>query len=328
MKKTTCLALVVLFSVCLATTGFGEEFNKAGRSVLQFLKIGVGARQSAIGEASIASVQDINALYWNPAGISGIQSVEGSFSYNRWFAGMNYFSGAAGVRLGDIGIVALGFSALNYGSMEEALAVGGGGADTRTGATFTGKDLMMSLGFAHEFSENLSIGVNAKYIHEKLWIYGQKVFAFDVGTVYNTEFKGIRFAMSFQNFGGTVNFLNVSDREEGYDMPLIYRVGFATNLLDDKDGFLSLGDAHQLVLSFEAVNTNDFGERYNVGGEYTFGGFLALRGGYRFKYNEGNLSFGAGIRQKLSDLMLNLDFSYVSYEFLESPYRLTLSIGF
>jgi hypothetical protein len=328
MKKTMCLALVALLGVSLVTTGFGQEFNKAGRSVFQFLKIGVGARQSAIGEASIASVEDVNSLYWNPSGIAGIQSVEGSFSYNRWFVGMNYFTGAAGARLGDIGVVALGFSTLSYGSIDEALAVGSGGADTRTGSTFTGSDMMASLAFAHQFNENLSIGVSVKYIHEKLWIYSQKLLAFDVGTNYNTGFKGIKFAMSFQNFGSTVKFLDVSDRDEGYDLPLIYRIGFSTNLFDSKDGFFNLGDAHQFVLSFEAVNTNDFGERYNVGGEYAFGGFLFLRGGYRFLYDEGNLSLGAGIRQKVSDLMLNLDFSYVSYQFLESPYRLTLTVGF
>ena len=51
-----------------------QSFNKAGRASFQFLKIGVGARQTAIGEAGISVVRDVNAVFWNPGGITGIAS--------------------------------------------------------------------------------------------------------------------------------------------------------------------------------------------------------------------------------------------------------------
>ncbi|MBS4028301.1 MAG: hypothetical protein KGZ58_06650, partial [Ignavibacteriales bacterium] len=46
--------------------------QRAGISSFQFLKIGVGARGSAMGESFIAVVNDASALYWNPAGIAHI----------------------------------------------------------------------------------------------------------------------------------------------------------------------------------------------------------------------------------------------------------------
>jgi hypothetical protein len=98
--------------------------------------------------------------------------------------------------------------------------------------------------------------------------------------------------------------------------------------VDNKDGFLSLGEDHRFVLSFDALNTNDYGERYHLGGEYSFMDFLHLRGGYRFNYAEGNLSFGVGLQKQLSTFLVSVDYSFVSYEFLESPHRLTLTIGF
>jgi hypothetical protein len=223
-------------------------------------------------------------------------------------------------------VFALGASSLKYGEISEALAVGST-SDTRTGATFTGSDLLFSASFSHEFSEALSIGVTAKYAQEKLFIYSTSLVAFDVGTFYNTGFKGIRFGMSFQNFGKSVTFLSQGDREEGYDVPLVFRVGVAADVVGT-NGFLDLGADHRFTLCFESVNSNDYGDRWHLGGEYALGDFLALRGGYRLNYEEGNLSLGIGVHQRLADADVRLDYTFISYEFIDSPHRLTLTVGF
>ncbi|MCC6396927.1 MAG: PorV/PorQ family protein [Bacteroidetes bacterium] len=327
MKRHLALCACVL---ALGTSGaLGEDFNKAGRTVMQFLKIGIGGHQSALGECGVVAVRDVNSMFWNPAGISGIQNVEASFSYNNWFVDLKYLAGAAGVRIPDVGIVSVGFASLDYGNIQEALVRGQGtSSDTRTGGTFGGGDMMVSLSFAREFSDQLAIGLTGKYVREKLFNYSAGAFAFDVGTYYNTGFKGIRFGMSFQNFSESVKFLDQGAREEGYDLPLVFRLGASFDLVEEKDGFIPLGDDHRVVMSFEALNTNDFGERYHVGAEYSFMDFIHLRGGYRFNYAEGNLSFGVGLQKQLSSIFVSVDYSFVSYEFLESPHRVTLTVAF
>lgn len=303
------------------------EFTKAGRTAFQFVKIGVGARETALGESGIASVRDVNSVFWDPAGIAGIEATEASFSYNAWFGGMKHLAGGIGGRIPGVGVLAASIVSLNYGDIPEAL-VTGTSSDTRTGATFTGGDLMAGLTFCREFNDRLSIGVTAKYLNEKLWIYNAHVFAFDVGTNYDTGFKGIRFGMSAQNFGKSVQFLSVTDRNEGYDIPLVYRIGASVNIVGRTDGIVSLGEDQKFTLSVESVNSNDYGERWQLGGEYSLGGFLSLRGGYRFNYEEGNVSAGIGVQQKLGDMTVRVDYSFVSYAYLESPHRLTLSIAY
>jgi hypothetical protein len=315
------LAIAVL---CPANRADADDFSKSGRTAFQFLKIGIGARQTAAGEATIASVRDVNSVFWNPAGLAGVRSVEAAFSYTRWFADLKYSSGAVGVRLGDVGVVGLSFASLGYGEIPEALVLPGS-SDTRTGNTFTGHDMLFGLTYSRNFTDQLALGVSAKYVEEKLFRYTVNIVAFDVGTNYAIGFKGTRLAMSFQNFGSSVKFI---EREEGEDIPLVFRIGVSTNVSDGEDGFLNLGQQHRLVLSSEIFHTNDFGDRLHVGGEYTFDDFLAVRGGYRFNYDEGNLSVGFGLHQSVSGMDLRIDYSFVKYEFLESPHRFTVTMAF
>jgi hypothetical protein len=307
-----------------------QAFNKGGRASFQFLKIGIGAHQTAIGEVAVATYRDVNGAFWNPALVTGIRNVEASFSYNRWFAGMNYYAGAAGVRWDGVGVLALSYSGLGYGDIEEALVTSpSGSSDTRTGSTFTGSDMVFGLTLAREFTENLSIGATVKHIREELWNYSEDLWAFDVGTYYDTRFKGIRFAMSAQNFAGSVKYISAGSQDvEGYDIPLLFRIGASIDLISGGDAFLDGGPDNRLMLGVETVNSNDYGERWHVGGEYAFREFLALRAGYRFNYDEGNLSFGIGLQHSFSDMMVKLDYSYVSFEHLESPHRVTLTFAF
>jgi hypothetical protein len=327
--KTIIRVLCAVLLSCLVQHS-SMAFNKGGRASLQFLKIGIGAHQTAMGEVAVATFRDVNGTFWNPALITGIGSVEASFSYNRWFAGMNYYAGAAGVRWEGVGVVAVSYAGLAYGDIEEALVTSPtGSSDTRTGNSFTGSDMVFGLSFAREFTEHLSIGATAKYVREELWTYSDAVWAFDVGTYYDTKFKGIRFAMSAQNFSGSVKFIQTGSRDvEGFDVPLLFRIGASIDLVSGGDAFLDGGPDHRLMLGVETVNSNDYGERWHVGGEYAFREFLSLRGGYRFNYEEGNLSFGVGLQHGFSDMTLKLDYSYVSFEHLESPHRVTLTFAF
>lgn len=304
------------------------DFNKGGRTAFQFLKIGIGARQAALGEASIATVRDVNSAFWNPAGISGIERYEASFSYTRWLAEMNYVGGAVGGRWDGIGTFALSIAALDYGDIPEAVV--GTGGDGRTGETFSGGDFLLGLSYAREFTDRLAIGVSVKYLKESLFDYSENTVAFDVGTTYDVGYNGLQLAMSAQNFGGSVRFLDEdqADRQEGYDIPLVFRVGLSGALVGPSDAFVQMPGPHSVTLSAEAINTNDFNERLHFGLEYTFNELFVLRGGYRLNYDEGNWSLGAGLNPEVGGVRMRFDYAYVGYSFLAAPQRLSVSFAF
>jgi hypothetical protein len=323
---------ILIIIICLVGSQFSfGQFNKAGRTTFQFLKIGNGARQVALGEASIASVQDVNSVFWNPGAITGIDGAEASFSYNSWIADLKVLSGAVGYNIDGIATVAVNYISLDYGDIPEAGVTSvSGGTDTRTGSFFSGNDLSVGLGIAKMFTDKLSIGVNIKYMREELFIYSSSLWGFDVGSFYNTGWRGVRLAMSAQNFSTQARFLETKEEEQqSYEIPLVYRLGVSIDLLGGEDLFLG-GDPsqHVITLNADAIHTNDYKERLHLGLEYKFYDMFYLRGGYRLNYEEGNLSFGAGVSYEIDNLFLKFDYAYVSYDFLQSPHRFTVSLGF
>lgn len=316
-----------MLSMLISCINVDAQFNKVGRTALQFLKIGMGARQAAQGEASIANHQDINSIFWNPAAITNIDNIQASFNYTSWISDLKVLSGGIGLRLGEIGVISFGVIQMDYGDLDEAITTStSGGLDTRTGLKFGGSDLALSFGFARNFTNKLSIGVNIKYIREELHTFSSNVWAFDVGSYYETGWKGIRLGMSAQNFSSQIRWMHtLNEEQQSFELPLLYRIGMSIDLWGGQDLFFGgLSDLHKLTFSFDAIHTNDFGERLNVGIEYWFLNKFSIRSGYRFNYDEGNLSFGVGLNQEVSGVLMQVDYAYVVYDYLESPHRISL----
>lgn len=59
-----------------ATDVNAQRVSKAGTTAAEFLKIGVGPRATGMGSAYVAVSDDATAMYWNPAGIAGIEKNE------------------------------------------------------------------------------------------------------------------------------------------------------------------------------------------------------------------------------------------------------------
>lgn len=321
----------ILLICLLSSLQIHAQFNKTGRTALQFLKIGIGAQQVGMGEATIANLSDINSIFWNPAALTAIPSAEASFHYTKWIGDLNVLGGAVGINLTGIGVIAFNYISLDYGDIDEALVTSPTGKlDTRTGNTFSGGDFSFGIGLARQFTDKLSVGINVKYVREDLHTYSSSLWAFDIGTYYHTGWRGIRLAMSAQNFSSQARWMfNLEENQQSYELPLVFRIGWAIDLLGGQDLFLGgEPELHKFTFSMDALHTNDYSERLHMGVEYKFYNMFALRGGYKFNYEEGNLSFGAGFNYMLGMVNLKFDYAYVDYDFLQSPHRFSVSLAF
>jgi len=61
----------------------------------EFLTIGVDAAALGMSRSVVASTNDVNAGYWNPAGLVNIKDYQGSLMYSSYFAGIASYNYAA-----------------------------------------------------------------------------------------------------------------------------------------------------------------------------------------------------------------------------------------
>ena len=90
MKKI----IFILISLALIPSALFATNKKVGTSGAQFLKIGAGARPTAMGDSFVAVGEDVNAVYFNPAGIAEISRPEMSVMHTQWIADTSYDFGA------------------------------------------------------------------------------------------------------------------------------------------------------------------------------------------------------------------------------------------
>lgn len=73
MKTLTKFSGVVFGLLISGSSLFAKS---AGNTTANFLKVGVGGRGAAMGDAQTAAVEDVTGLYWNPAGLGGARTKE------------------------------------------------------------------------------------------------------------------------------------------------------------------------------------------------------------------------------------------------------------
>ncbi len=309
----------IIITLILLTTGlafgqwdYGFDFNKAGSAGLQFLKIGVGARECAMGEATLGTTRGINSIFWNPAGIAYIEKREVFFSHTGWLLDINHSATALGTRVGNIGVIGLSFVYLGLPEFEETTVK----MQEGTGRMISAHDIAVGLSIARRFTNKLSMGGQIRYVREKLDQDSFSNILLDIGAMYYTGYRNLFISVSAQHFGPDIKMLR-----DKFRMPLIFKVGLADDLFTT--------ESQRLTAAIDLVHPTDNTERMNFGLEYGFLNWIFLRSGYRLNSDLGEWSFGAGLNQSLIGVDGTVDYSYTDYgKIMGAVNRISVSFGF
>ena len=106
------LILILVTPLLLSAQAFRGYSN-------EFLTIGVDAAGLGMSKSVVASSNDVNSIYWNPAGLVGIKDYQGSLMHASYFAGIaNYNHASFALPLNKES--AIGISIIRFGVDDQA----------------------------------------------------------------------------------------------------------------------------------------------------------------------------------------------------------------
>jgi hypothetical protein len=303
------MALALMASEAVAGGG-----NKEGTAAADQLLIPVGAKGIALGSAYTAGITGIEAIYYNPAGLSGSNhGVEVMFSQ------MN-------------GLDSDGISFFGVGS------------------NFAGF-ITLGITYSRALTDRIRAGVTANLISEELDRVSTSGFAFDVGVQYAglAGVDGLELGVTLRHLGGNMSYdgsglLRLVDEigadrngqllkieSAGFQLPTSLEIGMAYRK--------SFDELHDVAVMTSFENNNFLSDQYRIGVEYTFDKMLSLRGSMPITGNDktdftgaaGYIygpAFGVGLQQWAGDAKIYLDYAYRTREVFDGQHVFTFKIGF
>lgn len=283
-KNRNFKIIIVFFIIFLSLPAYAD-----------FEDLGAGARPFGMGNAFSALANDVNAVYYNPAGLAYLKNAQITTSYDRLYLGLSDKSSlgngfiAITTPLGEMG--GIGLSYLNFQLV-----------DYYQEHTFT-------LSYANKIFSELSAGLNVKFLSrsisedaytrtDPLFLekgYTKAGFSFDAGLLFR-PFPSYSFAFTVYNINQPD--LGLKDNDT---VPIGLKLGFAYRYYTT-----------DFVTDF-AYSDKDWDLCFGVE-NWFFEGSFAIRGGVKtgsradndlslgLGYNSGNLQFDYGFQFPLSGI--------------------------
>ncbi|HUT99792.1 MAG TPA: PorV/PorQ family protein [bacterium] len=303
--KTRWLIFVVLLTAVAAMAA--EE--DAGTACFPFLRLGVGARSLALGEAFVADARDAEAAVLNPALLSKNRRHAVTFTHDEYLADLTFEFGAYAfpVAGGEAGSIAVAARYISYGTLQGYDEYGVPTAE------FPAADLAAGVSYGIELFQGFGAGATVNYIYSRIDDVNTSTVAFDLGLSYQ-PLNALRLGFTAANLGPDVKYVSLES-----PLPVTLRLGAAGDVLDLP--------RHRVTLFADGVYPV-YAKPYGAFGlEYTMFDLVSFRGGYRLGHDTATFSFGVGFQFALwESVLLNLDYAYADYGDLDATHLFTLGL--
>jgi hypothetical protein len=345
MKRISYLSLIAVLLLALCASTSDAQTRKAGINSAAFLKVGVGARQVALGSAVTSLTGDVTNIFWNPAGIAlNDQSLQASVTHNNWIGGLAQEALAVSYNLPDVGTVGLGLMSFGISGIPADRDNGYADPllqsqviDNNTSSTYDYQDLLIQATFSRYITDHLSLGVSAKYISENIDDVTASAIGFDLGAVYNIGVLGWNIGARINNLGSDIKFYDYAS-----PIPMTFSIGTSMVPVGGEGSV-------KWMVALDLVKPQDGQQYYYTGTELGFNNMFFVRAGWKFNYSWLGLtgngiddgttyrapiptsyergSMGAGVRLPFEEYVINFDYAYTVFVSLDSVHRFTISFS-
>jgi hypothetical protein len=348
--------MLLLVLVVTGSAAFGQ--SKVGTTAAPFLTIAVGARAVGMGGAFTAIANDASGLFWNPAGIAGVDQFNANIVHTPWLADLKFNVVGAVLPIENVGTLGAQVTVLSMPDQEVTTTIQG--EQDGTGIFYSAGSMALQVSYARPLTDRFKIGFSGKYVRE--WIYHESAstMAIDMGALYTTDYHNLRLGFAICNFGGDMSmsgrdllhYHDVDATREGnndrilsewntdkWPLPMVVRLGMAVDVLQTKQS--------RITVALDALHPNDNVESLNLGGEYAYNEQFMVRAGHKglflkdseegwspggsdpFAGFEKGLTAGLGLRiPTRGGPTFAMDWAYENFGRFDSIYKYSLGISY
>lgn len=333
-----CLALMLLFSV----NGIAQE-QRIGTNAASELLIPVGARHIALGGASVASVQGVDAIFWNPAGVARSNyTSDVMFSHMTYIADININYAAMALKFGNLGTIGFSIKAMDIGDIIVTSEV----APDGTGELLSPQFIVAGLTYSRALTDRISVGATVNLINETIERVSASGIAFDIGVQYRdlASIDGLSLGVTIKNLGPAMQYggsgLLISSQIDNVDRgstPLLIQAQ-----KDELPSYIVIGVSYkmtmgetsniQFVSTFQDNNFQD--DTAQFGAEYSYNDQFFVRGGYSLSPDASDDVFiygftaGAGMHYDFANIGVTIDYTYRDVDIFDSSNVFSVRLGF
>jgi len=284
------------------------------------LKLPSGARPTAMGGAFVGVADDVNTLYWNPAGLATVAFPELSALHTLYLADTTYQSVGYAQPLGPLGTLAGAISILNYGNIPQTFE-GEDGLYLGEKGNSSPMDYFVNVGWGESLPPFLGMnrlkgGVTLKGAFQQLSGGTLVGLGLTGGALLDTPVQGLRLGMVVDNLGGLAG--------KGRWLPLVWALGGSYGT--------ALGSSFRALYALDVKMAIDTNPMFNMGAELEAFRLLQLRAGWRGGGAAGGPSLGLGVKYPLTwfarTMIFKMDYALAYYDELGSSQRFQLAVQF
>jgi len=335
--------IILLLASSSAFAGGGTRTGTAGASQLL---IPVGPRGIAMGESNLVTASGIEALYWNPAGVSHMtNNADVLFSYMDYIADIGVQYGAIAANFEGFGTVSFAVKSLSVGDILVTTTSSPDG----TGETYSPTELVAGISYSRMLSDAISVGLTVNYVTETLAEVSAGGVSFDFGVIYNNlaDINGLSIGVVAKNFGTDMTFggtgLYQVVSEPPYNVNRYYSVNSAAFEMPFNFQLAAgykkpLDEINTLEFTGIYMNNNFSPDEYKLGAEYGYNKMFFVRAGYQFASDAGDsfgdsnylygFTAGAGFNYYVEGFSVKIDYAYRYAQFFDGNNVFALTLGF
>lgn len=319
------------------------EVTAVGTAGAQELRIPVGARNTALAGSNLGDVGGVEAMFWNPGGLARLEGSQAAFGNFQYWADMTMTQFSAAHTFGDKGTLGLAARVLNVGDLivtTEDMPQG-------TGEVIQPKFSIVTLGWARQMTDRVSLGANLNLLSEKIKDMSARGYSLDFGVQVSTPMEGLDFGvvlknlgpdMAYDGYGGEQRVIFDTDEYgaahrvakpiyQPFELPSSFQFGVAYAALADPVNQLSFFGTYQ--------SNHHSSDEYRVGAEYSFMNQLFARAGYVTAADVAedqdylySWAAGLGVTLDLGDNNMTIDWSYNPNDLFDASQWYTIRFDF